>query len=375
MKLAIVGRGMIGASAARHLAKAGHDVTLIGPAEPEDRAGHEGVFGSHYDEGRITRLLDPHPVWQEMAARSIARYAEIEAESGISFYSEVGHIIGAPEGTAYLAQVRDVARAAGVTCEELTGDALRSAYPYLNFDADMVMLRQRDRSGHISPRRLVAAQSRAAVSHGARVVDAIATRVSGGTVTVDGDAMTFDRVLVACGAFTNDLLELPLALRPLKRTVTFFELDAQEAERLGDMPSVIYRVPDNSGPYVLPPIRYPDGRIFLKIGGEPVDVPLGSREEAREWFRGGGDPDVGMYHMQRVADLMPDLRFIGCHWESCAVTHTETKLPYIGALGGGAFVAAGGCGGAAKSCDEIGRIAGTVMLGEDDPRFDVVFKE
>ena len=53
IKLAVIGRGMIGAAAARHLSKMGHDVALIGPDEPADFSRHDGVFGSHYDEGRI----------------------------------------------------------------------------------------------------------------------------------------------------------------------------------------------------------------------------------------------------------------------------------------------------------------------------------
>jgi len=59
MHIAVIGRGLIGSAAARHLAKAGHAVTLIGPDEPADRKAHRGVFASHYDEGRITRALDP----------------------------------------------------------------------------------------------------------------------------------------------------------------------------------------------------------------------------------------------------------------------------------------------------------------------------
>ena len=34
------------------------EVVLIGPDEPAEFASHHGVFGSHYDEGRITRSLD-----------------------------------------------------------------------------------------------------------------------------------------------------------------------------------------------------------------------------------------------------------------------------------------------------------------------------
>ncbi len=55
MRIAVIGRGLWGAAATRHLAMAGADVTLIGPSEPDDKHAHTGVFGSHYDEGRITR--------------------------------------------------------------------------------------------------------------------------------------------------------------------------------------------------------------------------------------------------------------------------------------------------------------------------------
>ena len=36
IRLAVIGRGMIGSAAARHLSKMGHDVALIGPDEPAD---------------------------------------------------------------------------------------------------------------------------------------------------------------------------------------------------------------------------------------------------------------------------------------------------------------------------------------------------
>lgn len=48
IKLAVIGRGLIGSAAARHLSKMGHDVALIGPDEPADFSQHSGVFGSHY---------------------------------------------------------------------------------------------------------------------------------------------------------------------------------------------------------------------------------------------------------------------------------------------------------------------------------------
>ena len=100
IKLAVIGRGMIGSAAARHLSKMGHDVALIGPDEPADYSRHSGVFGSHYDEGRITRRFDPEPFWVQMNCAAISRYDEISAESGVEFYREVGALhVGRSETT------------------------------------------------------------------------------------------------------------------------------------------------------------------------------------------------------------------------------------------------------------------------------------
>lgn len=80
-KYIVVGAGMMGAAAARHLSAQTDGVALIGPDEPADRKTHNGVFSSHYDEARITRGFDGDPVWAELAQRSIRRYAEIEAKA------------------------------------------------------------------------------------------------------------------------------------------------------------------------------------------------------------------------------------------------------------------------------------------------------
>ena len=41
------------------------------------------VFGSHYDEGRVTRVLDQDPIWAILSKRSIDRHREIEKKTGV----------------------------------------------------------------------------------------------------------------------------------------------------------------------------------------------------------------------------------------------------------------------------------------------------
>ncbi|ATI42099.1 hypothetical protein CBW24_08815 [Pacificitalea manganoxidans] len=102
----IIGAGMMGAAAARHLAMMapGARNLLIGPAEPAIPAHHTGPFASHYDAGRITRGIDPDPDWARLAQRSMARYGDIAAAGGVAFHHPVGAML--PVRTAATASLR-----------------------------------------------------------------------------------------------------------------------------------------------------------------------------------------------------------------------------------------------------------------------------
>ena len=369
MKIAVIGAGMIGAAAARHLAMLHKDVTLIGPSEPTEPSTHAGVFASHYDEGRITRRLDPNPVWEELAEASIARYRDIERQSGIDFYQEVGLLIGAPKGSDYLNNLMSVRDASNIPTQDYHAEDLTRAFPHLSFAPDTVMLHQKTQAGHISPRNLVRAQIELAQKQGATLIPEVVLGLDGQKITTETSDHHFDRILLAAGAYTNTLLTDPLDLKPLARTITFLELPPEEALRLSDMPSVIFRTLDGADPYVLPPIRYPDGKTYLKIGGEPNSRTLHSKEDLTHWFASSGDPDMKSYMSQRMTRLIPNLNYTKAHTQACVVTYTSTGLPYIAPLSEHLFVAAGGCGAAAKSSDEIGRIAAQTVLGHTDPRF------
>jgi len=93
------------------------------------------------------------------------------------------------------------------------------------------------------------------------------------------------------------------------------------------------------------------------------------------WFQSQGNPDLKDYMTQRVEELVPGISYKSVHTEACAVTYTDTDLPYIGPISDIITVATGGCGGAAKSSDEIGRIAANALLGQQDPRFQVNFQD
>ncbi len=366
MKLAVIGRGMIGSAATRHLAEAGHDVTLIGAGEPANYASHDGVFSSHYDDGRIARGLDENPFWSSVSRASIARYRGLEAATGIRFYEEVGLLMAGPEGGNLIDDVVRVAQKAGMNCEQFRGTALAERFPYFDFADGTLGVFENVNAGYINPRKMVAAQIKVAVMHGAKMIDGVVSgldETAGGVrVFVGGDHHDFDRVLLATGGFSNDMLGADDPLTVYARTVALFAIDEAEQKRLAGQPSMIALTEDGRDPYLLPPIRYPDGRVYLKLGGDPQDVVLADTEEVKDWFRSGGSVEVGDFLEDAIRQRMPGLRFDDKLILPCVTSFTSDGLPSIRQVSGKVSVAIGGNGKGAKNSDELGRIGAEVLL-------------
>jgi sarcosine oxidase len=358
VKVGVVGAGLMGSAAARHLAKAGVDVTLIGPEEPENKRTHQGTFGSHYDEGRITRHNALKPFWVEVSKASIARYSEIEAESGIPFFTETGALMVGSD--AWMAQVDAAAAQHGVESHALDAGGLAQSFPFFSFAPDHSGAYERRWAGHVSPRRLMAAQQAAALKHGARRVVTEVQNVTDARVECADGTLEFDHVLVAAGGWTDAILGRAPHLDVYARTVAFFELSEAEAARLKSMPSLVYEAPED--PYLLPPIRYPDGKIYIKLGGDPEDVRLDGPGAVGDWFRAGGNAQVRDRLEEMIRALMPSLKIDSVSMEACVTSWTADRLPEIRVLGDRLAVCTGGNGAGAKCSDELGRRGAALIL-------------
>jgi sarcosine oxidase len=368
IKLAVIGRGMIGSAAARHLSKMGHDVALIGPGEPADFSRHGGVFGSHYDEGRITRSYDPQPFWRQMNRAAISRYGEISAASGVEFYREVGALYVGHGETTNVASVGKICAEDGILCEAYHDAGLAERFPFLGSTAGMQGYFQPRNAGYISPRRLVRAQTIAAERAGARIIDepALGISESGSGVAIrtrSGDVEA-ERVLVTAGGHTQSLLGRSFGFTVYARTAALFRLGAAEVQRLAGMPSMLCLGPRGDNPYILPPIPYPDGQTWLKLGGDPVDVALESEADIKDWFKSGGSIDVADRLQRLILERIHDFNFEERRVVPCMTTFGDTGLPCIGPLSERVTVAFGCYGKSAKCSDELGRLGGMALLGE-----------
>lgn len=368
-KVIVIGRGLMGTACARYLAAAGCRVALVGPDEPADRQAHDGPFGSFHDAGRITRAVAHDPVWSRLSTRSIARYREVETATSISFHTACGAMMAGPRTgplAEFTAGFHDTSQSLGLAHDRLTGAALAARFPVFDLPegSDAVF---DPAGGVIDPRAMRRAHEVLAIAAGATLVPGHAVARDGARITLsDGGHLTADHVVVATGGWA---LAAPLgmarpAMKVCQRTVLLAEISNAEAARLAGMPSLIY-VPqgDATDRYVLPPIRYPDGRVYIKIGGELTSPEAQDADALNAWFKTEGSAEAGMSLRRDLMRLMPDLRVERTVTAPCAVSFTVTGYPYIARLNDTVTLLAGGNGAGAKCADELGRLGAVAVFG------------
>jgi sarcosine oxidase len=366
---AVVGRGLMGTACARHLAAAGCSVALIGPDEPADPSRHDGPFGSFHDAGRITRAIAHDPVWSRLSTRSLSRYDALAAQTGITFYTPCGGLMAGPtEGpmAGFTAGFLETSAALGLPHDRLSGAALDTRFAM--FDLPRGSHAAFDPvGGIIDPRAMRRAHEALAVADGARVIATHAISCAGTTLELaDGSSLSAGHVVEATGGWAGaaPLSHARPAMEVYQRTVLLAEVSQTEAARLADMPSLIY-VPegDDDDLYVLPPIRYPDGKFYIKIGGEKSSPRACDGPTLNAWFKTRGSPEAGAVLCAALRVLMPDLSIAGTVTAPCAVSFTATGYPYIAKLDAQTTMLTGGNGSAAKNADELGRLGAVAALG------------
>jgi sarcosine oxidase len=370
--IAVIGLGMIGSAALRALSESPPALRVVGlgPDEPTDWLTHGGAFASHYDHARITRVSDPDEIWAALARRSMDSYAAIERRSGVSFHHPAGHLrIGQHTRDTSLADAERFGRLLGAPVERLDRARLGERFPYLALPGHAAGLFEGGGAGWINPRALVAAQLTIAAAQGAQIVRDEVSQLqrdgAGFTIQTRGGAQVQSaRVLVSAHGYSGPLLRPYLGrgidMMNLAHTTAYAEISEGQAHALAGMPSLIWPLdghPLLPSAYATPPVRYPDGRYYLKVGA-PMHEPHVLRlfDEAQGWFQSGGNP-LEITALQGVlADLIPSLAVLGWSAKPCMNSYTAHNRPYITQLDDGLFLCAGGCGAAAKSSDAIGRL-------------------
>ncbi len=234
MRAAVVGAGVMGLASARALARAGHDVVVHERFEP----GHER--GSSHGRSRIFRLAYADPAWVRLAVDALAGWRELEAEAG----EELLRLDGLLEVVTSLDESSAAALdECGVLWERLDGDEAERRYPVKVPPPSFAML-QPDAGIVLADRALAALARGLDVRYGSRV---------GSPEELDADV-----VVVAAGAWVNELVEPPLPVRVTRETVAYFRIAGDRP-----VPAVVAFRPDTHGHefYALP-----DPVHGLKVG-------------------------------------------------------------------------------------------------------------
>jgi sarcosine oxidase len=209
----VVGGGVAGSSAAWHLARRGHGVTLLEQFGP----GHDR--GSSHGTSRIFRLAYADPFYVDLAVRSLPLWRQLEAETGTSLLTLTG---GLDHGPAAITQaLHDSLRAAGRPSEQLTPAEATERWPGLRAEPGAVF---HPEAGRLHADDCVTALQQAATALGARIrhhtrVRRITTHGRPSVITTADEALSADAVVVAVGGWAPATLrQLGLAAPALRVT-------------------------------------------------------------------------------------------------------------------------------------------------------------
>jgi sarcosine oxidase subunit beta len=220
--VAVVGAGIVGASIAYHLARAGAAVTLIDRAAP-------GAFPSAtWASAGGLRSQGRHGPEQPLAREAAVRWRTLESELDADLDVRHGGHLHIAENEVEAAEVaaRVAAdRAAGLPIELLDGAGVRAVAPLLTPRANAGAFTPGDGQAH--PARAARAFAAAAERSGVRLAfgRAVVLALDGGRVAgltfSDGEQFAAGTVVVAAGAWSADLLApvgvaLPLRWRGLQ---------------------------------------------------------------------------------------------------------------------------------------------------------------
>ena len=315
-RIVVVGGGVMGSSAAWHLARRSHRVTLLEQFDP----GHDR--GSSHGSSRIFRLAYADPFYVDLAARALPWWRRLEDETGTAILTLTGAVDHGPEEATRA--VADALATAGHAVETVRADEAAVRWPGLRIDTRAVF---HPEAGRLHADRAVDALQRAAATRGAEIrhrtpAERITVRSDGRVEVITGSAtLIADQVVVAVGGWAPRILPALVRGLPALRVTQEQPAHFAAADPLS-WPSFVHHggtgLPPGHGVYGL---GSDDGvKVGFHAAGRPVDDPSGRdrsvdpaaerqlREYAERWLPG---VDAGVpASLTCLYTLTPDHDFV-----------------------------------------------------------------
>jgi sarcosine oxidase len=353
----VVGRGLLGSAAARHLALENLKVALVGPTEAENLKSKK-VFASHYDDTRVQRIIAQNELWTRLNLDSARSWKSLQDSTGIDFYEPNGCIYLNNFQDDYLQKAPSLATEFGLQFKSIgSAEDLRSISPEINFEHDIYEV-----------------VTRIDKSKGLWKVK-----------TSIGGEYSAEKVLIAAGAFTNfkNLLPRKLDFQNKSEVVILTQLSETDYGRLKNMPSLLYEIKTDEfdGIYLTAPTMDQSGNYVMKMGlNQKIDSDLNNQTDMNDWFARDSYEPFSRVLEREIRKLFPNILPIRTSLKPCVISRTKTENPYIGEAEEGLFVLHGCNGYSAMSSDAQGRQTAALIAkgkfddGYSESDFELVYK-
>lgn len=261
----------MGANAVWHLARRG--VRVLGL----ERFGLAHDRGSSHGETRAIRTAYfEDPAFVPLVQAAFQRWRELEADSGQDLLTLTGILeLGRPDGDLVAGALRSC-REYDLAHEVLSAEEVQRRYPLVAVPEGFVGLFEAA-GGYLRPEACIKAALECAMRRGAALhfgekVLRIEPRMGGVSVLTEEGEYVAERVVVAAGAWTANLVpELQPVTRITRQVLAWFRPAADKMAALERMP--VFAIDDDTGAYYGFPLLADGGLKMAKHGhlGEQVD--------------------------------------------------------------------------------------------------------
>ena len=361
MRVAVIGLGGTGASAARFLARSGHQVTGF----EQFRIGHERA--SSHGESRIIRYTYPDPLYTRLMGEAYPLWTELEREAQERLLVRCGGLFLGPAWHPELEAIEGSLREAGHAYDILSAQASHARFPALRLRRDEVAIFQAD-SGFLRATACVRATARLARAHGATILEGarvVEVGATGSCVKVRaqvggrGVEHEFDAAIVTAGPWMRTLLaeaKLPLVVTRQELIYLRIARGARdfEPDRLPvwiDAATYDYGFPSDG---VVPGVK-----LGLHRRGETVDPDAVRMTVDDEFIR---------RRLAYAAARLPDLAGEVTHAQVCLYTNTPDEDFIVDEAPGlpGVWLVSGCSGHGFKFTALLGKTAAELATGNCD---------
>lgn len=336
MKVAIVGAGICGSSAARYVAIKGHDVALFEQFE----LGHD--LGSSHGNSRIVRKAYPDPFYTQCMTEAYPLWAELERHADQRLLNEVGLFYFGKSDSPRVIDVASGLEEVGVPFETLDAGQAATLLPGLKLGADEICIYTPE-AGWVDAKGAIQANLRVLRSLGAVIL-------TDHPVQWEQLENDFDAFIVCPGPWIRQFVNVPV-----QTTLQTFAYVACSQPQEGpvwieDGPLGMYGFPTE-----------PD-RIDFKIGVHELgrDVGLSDLDRTPAIHHAAFIKDVAE---QRFGIQDAELMVV----KGCVYTCTVNEDFLLGRIGERGFFVSACSGHGFKFGPWIGKLLASFVEGEDEP--------